>query len=154
MWPQSLLTSFQSVAHITQDESAYYGPYNTLLNILFPPDSPYEIVPRYHRPLTAFNEGLDFVTLYVIQLQRRPVFFIEIKPPASLNLLSKREEADIQMRHRYADMIDTAIVPTFHGISAFGTRLGFYTCDQATRRIIPGKIPRNDRCRTDRTLGL
>jgi hypothetical protein len=66
-----------------------------------------------------------------------------------LDLLSKREEADIQMRHRYADMIDTVIVPTFHGISAFGTRLCFYTCDQATRRITPGKIPRNDDFITD-----
>ena len=111
-------------------------------NILFSPDSPYEIVPKYNRPFQSGDDSVDFVMLYVVKLQRHSVFFIEIKAPASVIMLSKREKADLQMRQRCAGMIHALSISTLYGISAFGTRLCFYEYDRMTRRIKPSRVPR------------
>ena len=86
VWPASITQSFVSVAHITTDESVYHD--NKTSIIFFPWESNFEIVPQFKRPLNS-SESIDFVTVLVVNINHHPVFFVEVKPPASLALLSK-----------------------------------------------------------------
>lgn len=56
----------------------FYGPYNALLNYLFPSDEEYMIVPQYKHP--EESRSIDFTTIFVIEYQEKPIFFMEIKP--------------------------------------------------------------------------
>ncbi|KAF8423104.1 hypothetical protein EV426DRAFT_603864, partial [Tirmania nivea] len=50
-WDRYILQQFQSALPRGEpDESQYYGPYNTLLNYLFPKEESYMVVPQYKRP--------------------------------------------------------------------------------------------------------
>ncbi|KAF8513256.1 hypothetical protein BU17DRAFT_53405 [Hysterangium stoloniferum] len=142
VWPASIVNSFNSVAHITTDESVYYGPFNKLLSYLFPWESDFEIVPQFKRPLNS-QEIIDFVTVLVVNIARHPVFFVEVKPSGSLNLRSKREETDIQMRQRFLEFLDEPIIPVLYGISAMGPVLSVYRYDDTG--LTPTRIPRDFR---------
>ncbi|KAN0129677.1 hypothetical protein V8E53_012497 [Lactarius tabidus] len=110
-WPEYIHQSFNSAKMQDvngRDETVYYGPFTRLLytGTLFTLDGPYEIKFQFK------SESL--------QVNQRPVLFIEIKPPASLLYDSKREEADEQIRCRIRDLRHELAIPTLHGISAFG----------------------------------
>ena len=141
VWPAPIVNSFASVTHINTDESVYYGPFNKLLYYLFPWESNYEIVPQFKRPLNS-QESIDFVTVLVVNLDRHPVFFIEVKPPSSLALPSKRQEADIQMRQRFTEFLDDPVIPVLYGVSAMGPILSVYKYDAVTG-LMPPQIPRD-----------
>jgi hypothetical protein len=44
------------------------------------------------------------------------------------------------MRRWFRDLRQTLVVPTLHGINAFGTRLSFYEYDSATHALQPEYI--------------
>ena len=94
--------------------------FNRLLNTLFPVDGPYEIVPQFKSPGT--QESIDFVAIFLVEVNRHPVFFIEVKPTASFPYDSKRKEADEQMRNRFMELRQNLNIIILNGISAFGTR--------------------------------
>ncbi|KAG1739829.1 uncharacterized protein EDB91DRAFT_1248586 [Suillus paluster] len=109
-------------------------------SILLAVTKPYEIVPQFKRaPLYHSQESLDIIAL-VVEVKHRPVFFMEIQPPASFIYDSRREEADEQMRKYFMDFAGNPAIPILHGVSAFGTRLSFYECDSATRIFQPELI--------------
>jgi len=60
----------------------------------------YELVPQFTSPLLqGAQESINLVTILVVDvLNRHPIFFVQIKPPAEMPYDSKREEANIQMR--------------------------------------------------------
>ncbi|KAF8806080.1 hypothetical protein BYT27DRAFT_7141598 [Phlegmacium glaucopus] len=147
VWPASIVNSFNSVAHITTDESAYYGPFNKLLSYLFPWESDFEVVPQLKRPLNS-QGSLDFVTVLVVNFASHPVFFVQVSPSGSLCLRSKREEADIQMRQRFSEFLDKPIIPVLYGISAMGPILSVYKYDISSG-LSPVLIPRHVRFMND-----
>jgi len=53
--------------------------FNRLLNTLFPVDGPYEIVPQFKSPGT--QESIDFVAIFLVEVNRHPVFFQRLNPP-------------------------------------------------------------------------
>ncbi|EDR00104.1 uncharacterized protein LACBIDRAFT_314669 [Laccaria bicolor S238N-H82] len=65
---------------------------------------------------------------------------LEVKPPGSFILDSKRKEADDHMRDHFRTLCNSVITPRLHGISAFGTRLAFYEYVSATTRVTPPGI--------------
>ena len=140
VWPGPIIHSFASVAHITTDDSVYYGPYNKILHYLFPWESKFEIVPEFKRPLNLY-ESFGFVTVLVVTVARHPVF-VEVKPPASLALRSKRQEVDIQIRHHFTEFLDDPAIPVLYGISAMGPVLSIYKYDTVTG-LMPPQIPRD-----------
>ena len=75
-----------------------------------------------------------------MEINRHPVFFLEIKPPALLAYDTQREVADVQMRNQFKDLRHDSTIPCLHGVSAFGTRLSFYEYDSATTYLLPGQI--------------
>ena len=152
-WPQYTQQSFNSAIlsdPSETDESVFYGPYTRLLYTLFSLDGPFEVMPQFKHPaLQGSTESIDVVTVLVVEVNRHPVFFIEITPPASFPYDSKREEADMQMRRRFRDLRHTLIIPRLYGISAFGTRLAFYEYDSATLSLTPEVIQSHQSLFTD-----
>lgn len=141
-WPQWLINSFESANQLATDESAYYGPYTRLLYHLFGVEGPFEISPRYYIPGT--NESCELnsvVALFIVELDKHPVFFIEIKALASFALDSKRKQADEQMRGHFRDLYEDVATPRLPGISAFGARMSFYEYVVATNTLTPHPIP-------------
>ncbi|KXN92763.1 hypothetical protein AN958_03274 [Leucoagaricus sp. SymC.cos] len=122
------------------DMSAYYGPYTRLLYHLFGVDGPYEVIPRYHVPLIP-RESLDVIALFTVEVDKRPVMFIELKPVASLTANSQRKYAEEQMRDHFLNIRNKAVIPHVPGISAFGTRIAFYDYNAATHAATPPAVP-------------
>ena len=56
------------------------------------------------------------VFILVVDANRHPVFFVEIRPPAEIPYDSKREEVDTQMRCRFRDLRQTLAIPILHGM--------------------------------------
>jgi len=145
-WPNWILKQFASIPggmnNATQ-ESLLYGPYNTTLGYLFPAADGFMVVPQYQRP--TMGQSIDFTTIFVVESTntQTPIFYLEIKPPAHINELSKREQADMQMRDRVRELITELRIPRLHGVSAIGARLAFYRYDATTQIIEPPAIPRD-----------
>jgi hypothetical protein len=87
--------------------------------------------------LQGSQESIGIVAALVVEVNRHPVFFMEIKSSASFPYDFKREEADEQMRRRFRDLRQILAIPILHGISAFGTQLSFYEYDSATHVLQP-----------------
>ena len=144
-WPEYIHESFNSAIISDpsgRDEAVFYGPFTRLLYSLFSVDGPYEIVPQFTSVALQARESIDIVAVVVVEVNRHPVFFIQIKPPASFPYDSKREEADEQMRCRFRDLRQVLAIPILHGISAFGTRLSFYEYHSATNVLQPEQVLR------------
>lgn len=145
-WPEYIHQSFDSAAMSDvhgRDETFFFGPFTRLLYTLFSIDGPYEIVPWFRSQiLKGSQEHIDFVPILVLEVNRLPVFFLEIKPPASLPSETHREVADVQMRHQFLALGQNLAIPSLHGVWAFGTRLAFYEYDSATSILLPGQIVR------------
>ncbi|KAH9023689.1 hypothetical protein EDB85DRAFT_1870632 [Lactarius pseudohatsudake] len=112
-WPQWLVQSFLSAnqPQSTTDESVYYGSYTRLLYYLFDGiEGPFEISPRFHVPQTP-RESFDVIALFTVELNKHPVFFIQVKPPATLSFDSKRKQADDQMRDHFRDLRHSLVTP-------------------------------------------
>ncbi|KAH9957035.1 hypothetical protein BC827DRAFT_1228390 [Russula dissimulans] len=130
-------------------ENQYYGPYNKLLNTLFPLDNDFIVSPNY---LPVDMEGAaDFIVTFEVTLHQYPVLVIEIKPPQHLSFCSTREKADRQIRNRLVDLwkVWHTPLPILYGISAVGTRLCFYEFEKASRRTTPRFIPSDPEFATD-----
>jgi len=140
MWPDKITRQFNAIPP-NPSESDYQGPYNKLLNTLFPPDSDFVVVPQY---LLDSRNSADFVVMFEILLVNKPVLFLELKPPSHLNLLSKHQAADKHIRSRMTDVVATCPLETLYAVSALGGRLCFYSLDttDSDAEIMPA-IPRH-----------
>ncbi|KAF8430026.1 hypothetical protein EV426DRAFT_1357 [Tirmania nivea] len=130
-----------------RDESMFYGPYNVLLNYLFPFEEKYVVVPQYKRP--AQIKSVDFTTIFLVRRNQHPVFFVEVKSSGSLHHISSREEADLQMRERFKKLFDDVQIKILYGVSAMGTKLCIYSLNKETRRLLPNVIPSDPEIVTD-----
>ncbi|KAI9566177.1 hypothetical protein HD554DRAFT_2174636 [Boletus coccyginus] len=147
-WPADVVRQLKNISPHA-DENALLGPYNKLLNTLFPPDTDFAIVPQYLKPdlVNSSRYGFSFEIFF----KSWPVFVLELKQPAGLQYKSSRATADALIRMRVADRAGDRPVPILHGVSAFGTRLCFYRLDTSTINdaagilILPTGIPRPDR---------
>lgn len=100
-WPEKVIRQFQSIPP-NPIEGDFHGAYNKLLNILFPPDSDFTVVPQYLKP--ASLKSADYIVTFEIILENKPVFILELKKPADLNFISMRQAADVQIRERLGDL--------------------------------------------------
>ena len=131
----------------TASEKSFYGPWNRLLNTMFPVDSKFEVHPQYPPP-GLNKESVDFVAV-LIRINKIPVFMVEVKPPANFHLQSKRTDADEQLRRRLLETSVATKIPVLHGISAFGTKIAFYNFDLATKVMEPRQITPDPELVTD-----
>lgn len=133
-WPD-FITLF--VNKFTTEESDYYGPFNALLNHLFPASEYYQIAPQFKRVAGS----IDITIIYPITRRRVPVLFIELKTYVAYDTDSARKGADDQMRDRVLDFTAGNIpIPTLYGLSALGTRICVYEYTTATGTLTPPRI--------------
>jgi len=77
------------------------------------------------------------LSTYVVVLDEKPVFFLEINPPGHVNFISTRIAADTQMRSRFRSFYDVISIPKLHGVSVMGQRLAFYSMEKVTGHMVP-----------------
>ncbi|KIL57281.1 hypothetical protein M378DRAFT_171952, partial [Amanita muscaria Koide BX008] len=146
MLPPSILDYFARIPLNTTIENKYYGVYNKILDRTFNSTrDTFTIQPQYPLP-QAQTHGVpsaDFVVTYVVAMDERPVFFLEIKPPGHVNDILSRIAADDLMRDRFRSLYDLTPLPRLHGISAMGQRLAFYCLDKATGNVEPEYVERS-----------
>ena len=139
-WKDYILEQFESVIPLGEtDESQYYGPYNTLLVKSFPGKEHYMVIPQYKR--LRRPESVDFTTIFLIQRQQHPVFFVEIKAAGHIRNNSSRADADQQMQQMFYALMNDVEISILHGVSAIGTKLCFYKYTKDTQELEPAPIP-------------
>ncbi|KAG8913505.1 hypothetical protein FRC00_002272 [Tulasnella sp. 408] len=106
-------------------------------------ENDFTVVPNFQESST--RDGLYLSFSLDVYLDDKPFLLVDInKRPSNLRYISKREEADIQMRRRLHDFIGDCPISTLYGISAFGTKVCFYKLDTAEGSVIdPPLIPRD-----------
>ena len=144
-WPEYIHQSFNSAIISDpsgRDQSVFYGPFMRLLYSLFSIDGPYEITVAKIKSVApqGTQESIDIAAALVVQVNRRPVFFMEVNPPTAFPYDSRRGGADKQMRRRFTDLRQILAIPVLHGVSAFGIRLSFYEYDSATHVVQPEQV--------------
>ena len=148
VWPLSILTRFVTIP-ANPRENDYYAPYNKLLNVLFPPDSPFTVGSQTY-PIAESRESIDILVEYwQVFWGDAPVFILEIRTGPKLGLVSAREEADLQIRRRLRDLIGICPLSKLHAISAIGTKLCFYTAEAGRAIITPPRIVADDQLSID-----
>jgi hypothetical protein len=138
--PPHILARFQRIPPNPR-ENDYYGPFNKLLNFLFPTNSDFTVAPQ-SCPDPASKESIDFLIEYTVSFHDFPVLVIEINAPSRLRLMSAQDEVDIQIRKRLADLT-LCPLPRLRGFSAFGSDLCYYY-KEGNDRIVPVAIRRSD----------
>lgn len=141
-WPRYLEKSFESalkneVKNVTISEKYYYGAWNRLLHTVFPPASRFEVLPQWPLPENS-QQAVDFAVC--IMMGSVVILILEIKPPTEIVFASKRIAADKQIRSRFLDIRTCGRIgtlPVVHAMSAFGTRVAFYTYHKKTRAVQP-----------------
>jgi hypothetical protein len=137
-WSSKIIKRFSTIppnAH----ENDFYAPYNKLLYTIFPADSDYTVAPQTYSIMDS-RQAVDSIVKFEVHLEDKPVFFLVIKAPKRMYVSSARKEADDQMRTRMQDLAPFCPLDTLNGVSAFGTRLSFYSFDKQTQ-ILPQPIP-------------
>jgi len=83
-WPAMIAKLFNlAKSGREMDESEFYGPFNAVLNYLFPYEEDYEIVPQYKRPQQSKSVG--FTTIFIVRHDKHPVFFVFKPHSAEVN---------------------------------------------------------------------
>jgi hypothetical protein len=75
--------------------------------------SKYTVEPQYALPEAFQPPGVPSVD-FVVTLDERPVFFLEIKPPGHVDLISTRVAADKQMRDRFRSLFELSGTPKLY----------------------------------------
>ena len=142
VWPDYIQSQFKSANECGGiiDESFYYGPYNSILNGLFPASEGFMISPK---PL--FPQRV----LFNVTLNGHCVFLLQVKSSASIRSDLARANADGEIREQILDLKRDLQVPILHAISAFGTHLTFYRYEKTTNLATPVAISKNPNFITD-----
>jgi len=148
-WPDYILEQFDTVTPLGEvDEVEYYGPFNGLLQEVFPSPEHFMVVPQYKHP--THPQSIEFTTIFIVRRHKHPVFFIEIKPAGHIKKISDRAAADEQMRQRYDALVEEIDIPILYGVSALGTKFSVYTYESQTKTLTPPKIEKDLRVVKDR----
>lgn len=107
------------------DGSRFYGPYNMLLNYLFPMEGSYMVSPQSNFP--GQSKSTNSTMTFIVTHNGHPVLFVEVRPSSHVDRVSSRESADKQMRKRFKDLVADTQVPKLYGMSVLGTRVCFYS---------------------------
>ncbi len=142
------MESFQSVKPELESDFTP-AAYNKLLNTLFPVNTPYTVFPQVHRH--EDNSTPSSRTTFTVYYKNTPVFLLDLHPYPNLARISTREIADNHIRMHVRDLLPYCPLPALYALSAFGTRLAFYTITPGSpilflcaplRRILPTRTRR------------
>jgi len=141
VWKDYIVKQFGFVNRSTKEESDLRGPYYTLLFDLFPPEEHYLIAPQFRRHTGSMDYTISYVVFKLKGKLETPIFFVEIKTFAALELEAVRAAADDEMRTFFLDFsADRLPQSKLIGISAMGTRFAVYEYTTNDRRLTPRRI--------------
>jgi len=100
--PTKVIHQFEAIPP-NSDGNAYHGAWNKLLYTLFPADSDFTVVPNFQE--LGSTQGSDSRMAIDVSLGNRPVLLVDLKKPSNLHYVSKREDADMQIRRRMRDLV-------------------------------------------------
>ncbi|KAF7976127.1 hypothetical protein HWV62_7415 [Athelia sp. TMB] len=96
-WPAHVICKSNPLADTETIENEFYPLYDDILNECFPRDK-FSICPQYATPLAQVGGpgAINFTITYVVEALDIDsiLFFLEIKPPTHLHVLSARKAAD------------------------------------------------------------
>jgi hypothetical protein len=123
-------------------ENRYYGPYDKLLNYCFGDSFTFYVAPQ-NPPRDDSRDAADFIVfLVVFDRNDKPVLIVEVKDDSWAQKAELRYRADVQMRSRYALMLDECPIPRLWGLSLLGTSMRVYCGDTQSYMVAPEAIPR------------
>jgi len=117
-------------------EKLWYTAYNVLLYTTFMIDENYAVGSQT-QPINS-NKASDYAVEYFVNDDATglPVLLLEIKPERSVNYISKREEADMQARSRFEQVMnENQEVQNLVVISAIGTQCCVYSGSRTLQGI-------------------
>ncbi|PBK84042.1 hypothetical protein ARMGADRAFT_944047, partial [Armillaria gallica] len=112
-------------------ENDFLGPYNKFLHTVFPADSDYTVIPQSYSFLDLYDSANTIIKFEVV-FKDNPVFFLQIKEPQILAVLSTHEKADDQMRKCMRDLAPICLLNMLHGVCTLSTHLSFYSYNKQT----------------------
>lgn len=142
--PNFVKVQFNIIDKRTTDESEYSGPFNALLNSLFPASEHYQIALQSQRSAGS----IDFTVMLLLE-EKIPLFIVQVKTDVAYETPSSRKAADEHMRERIHDAstylctnIQTKVytVPKLYGLSFFGTRFCVYEYTHSNGALTPRRI--------------
>lgn len=104
------------------------GPWNHLLNTLFPFNSIFVVAPMF-----LHAEHSTPIALFVVHAKGEPVLVVELLPQDYFASELSRKEATSRLRNFFLTSSSRIQVPVLHGICAFGTKFAsckFHKLDQ------------------------
>lgn len=123
-WTPEIMESFRSMKPELESDFTP-AAYNKLLNTLFPVNTPYTVFPQVHRHEDSSTPSSR--TTFTVYYKNTPVFLLDLHPYPNLARISTREVADNHIRMHVRDLLPYCPLPALYALSAFGTRLAFYT---------------------------
>ena len=147
-WSSEIQECFVSVK---PDLESDFTPaaYNKLLNTVFPVNTPYTVFPQVHRHEVHTLPSAR--TTFTVYYKKTPVFLLDLHTYANLVSPSAREVADEHIRIHIRDLLPYCPLSTLHAVSAFGTRLAFYTVQRSEGAILPARAASSEFITNDRT---
>jgi hypothetical protein len=136
-WPLFISSQFKLVPEFTTDESIYFGPFNALLNSVFPPSEFYQIATQSKH----IAGSIDFNVMLIIGEKKVPLMIIKAMTNVAFDTPSSRKAADDHMRESILDFSPQIyLMPTLYGLSFFGTRFCVYLYAPADHTLSPRRI--------------
>lgn len=133
-WPDAVLCSFEDAEESPMHE--FHGPWNRLLNFIFPAKSIFEVAPF----LYGCSESQATALFLVVKKLDKPVLFVEVLPKENIHSISGRHEADARIRSYFSDVSRSVETLMLHGISAFGSKVAFYHFDKINDTVHPKAV--------------
>lgn len=116
----------------TSSDKIFRGPWNRLLNTLFPFNSRFEVTPIFY---SAKHSGP--IGLFTVHILGSPVFFLHVLSLEHFHSPLSQVEADAKMRDFFLEFSLSVQIPVLHGICAFGTKLAFYSFHKLSCEVEP-----------------
>ena len=136
--PSFVTNQFNIIDKRTTDQIDYSGPFNALLNSLFPASEDYQIALQSQR----IAGSIDFTVMFLLE-RKFPVIIVQVMTNVAYETPSSRKAADEQMRESIHDAsirLDARAMPKLYGLSFFGTRFCVYEYTHSSGTLTPRRI--------------
>ena len=138
MLPSFVTNQFYIIDKRTTNHIDYSGPFNALLNSLFPASDGYQIAVQSQR----IAGSIDFTVMFLLE-RTTPVIIVHVQVMTNVayETPSSRKAADEQMRESIHDA-STGLdaMPKLYGLSFFGTRFCVYEYTHSSGTLTPRRI--------------
>lgn len=139
VYDAALVHEFQMVPVTTQDESEWYGPWDSLLHRLFSPRDGFQIAPQHQ--ISNLRGGPEWTVFFLIKHHLHVIAcIVEIKPYYHYKSHKLRINAYEQLKDRLEICLEDQIAEhtsAIYGLSCIGPRFMVMKLNTRTERLQP-----------------